>query len=252
MAPREFGLRTQQSINMLKNDESITFEELIEYKHSTHLLLADRLLDDLWEITESHGSNGFSDAVNTLQAWDRKAENDSRGTVLFYYWIKELGSDYFAIPWSSEKPLTTPNGLRDSTKALNALTRASKKVKERFGSLDVTWGEVNRLQKGETEYPSNGTEGSFGAFRVSWHDDLDADEKYENIGGDSFYGIVEFSDSLNAEMLLPYGNTTQPSMPSFNDQLKLYSEKKLRPILFSYDKIKQGMVEREVLDTYED
>jgi acyl-homoserine-lactone acylase len=111
----------------------------------------------------------------------------------------------------------------------------------------VTWGEINKVQVGDREYPSNGAEGYFGVFRVAWHNDIDSDKKYENIGGDSFYGLVEFSDPIKAEVLLPYGNSSQPGSPHMGDQLELYSNKKLRPVWFTYSEVEEHLEYREIL-----
>ncbi|MEO6638019.1 MAG: penicillin acylase family protein, partial [Ginsengibacter sp.] len=56
MAPVFMSYRTQRSARMLMEDESITFEELVNYKLSTHLEFADRILDDLGKAVENSNS----------------------------------------------------------------------------------------------------------------------------------------------------------------------------------------------------
>jgi acyl-homoserine-lactone acylase len=41
------GLRMQRTINMIKDDSSVTFNELISYKMNTEMEAAHRFLDDL-------------------------------------------------------------------------------------------------------------------------------------------------------------------------------------------------------------
>ena len=267
MSPREFGLRAQRSVQMLMEDDSITYDELNTYKHSTKMLMADRILDDFFAYVDgneligsngngTNGSNGnharrfnrrVTEAINVLRAWDRKANNDSRGAILFYQWIKETHGDIFAIPWDEKNPLTTPDGLKNPEEAIEALETAAKKIKFFLGSLDMSWGEVNKVQVGDLEFSSNGAEGHYGVFRVAWHKDVDSDKKYELIGGDSFYGVVEFSDPLKAKVLLPYGNSTQPGSPHLGDQLELYSKKQMRDVWYRLEEVEQHVSEREVL-----
>ncbi len=267
ISPREMGLRPQRSVQMLMEDDSITYDELIAYKHSTQMLMADRVLDDFFAYVDgtdligsngnvTNGSNGnharrfnrrVTEAINVLRSWDRKADNDSRGAILFYQWIKETRGDIFAIPWDEKNPLTTPDGLKNPEDAIEALETAAKKIKFFLGSLDMSWGEVNKVQVGDLEFPSNGAEGHYGVFRVAWHQDVDSDKKYELIGGDSFYGVVEFSDPLKAKVLLPYGNSTQPDSPHRGDQLELYSNKQMRDVWYTLDEVEQHVSEREVL-----
>ncbi len=48
MAPRgPMSFRAQRSARMLAEDKRISFQEMVDYKHSTRMELADRLLDDL-------------------------------------------------------------------------------------------------------------------------------------------------------------------------------------------------------------
>ena len=56
MAPVLMYLRPQISAKMIIRDSSITFDELVQYKHSTHIELADRILDDLMLAIDRSGS----------------------------------------------------------------------------------------------------------------------------------------------------------------------------------------------------
>jgi acyl-homoserine-lactone acylase len=90
MAPRAMSFRAQRSARMLAEDESITFDELIRYKHSTRLELADRILDDLMHVARASGNEASQRAADVLAVWDRCADADSRGTALFQSFVREL------------------------------------------------------------------------------------------------------------------------------------------------------------------
>ena len=62
--PMEF--RAQHSAKMLKSDELISFEKMVEYKHSTHVELAERLLDDLITAARQHGGEVGKNAADVL------------------------------------------------------------------------------------------------------------------------------------------------------------------------------------------
>jgi acyl-homoserine-lactone acylase len=141
------SFRAQRSARMLMADEKISFEEMIEYKHSTHMELADRLLDDLIAATQQQDNKLARRAADVLAVWDRKADADSRGAVLFAAWVQEMGSPIsFAIPWNEDLPMTTPDGLADPAAAVTALAAAATKVETAYGALDVPWGDVFRLR----------------------------------------------------------------------------------------------------------
>ena len=49
------GSEAVQAFRMAWEDKKISFEELLKYKHSTRMELADRLLDDLLLAVQEHG-----------------------------------------------------------------------------------------------------------------------------------------------------------------------------------------------------
>ncbi|WP_222931370.1 acylase [Xanthovirga aplysinae] len=84
MAPQNMPFRPQRSARMLIEDESISFDELVDYKLSTRLEFADRILDDLFVAIDASDSEKAREAKKVLEDWDREADADSKGTLLFF------------------------------------------------------------------------------------------------------------------------------------------------------------------------
>ena len=235
MAPRRMSFRAQRSARMLMEDERISFEEMIRYKHSTRVELADRILDDLAAAVGKHGGDKARRAMAVLEAWDRCTEADSRGAVLFQSLFEELTvrsgkSGPFAVAWNETSPLKTPDGLADPAMAAAALEAAAGKVEAAHGTLNVPWGDVNRLRRGKLDLPGNGCTGDpMGTFRAM-HYRKAADGHQEMVGGDSFVAAIEFSSPVRAQAVLGYGNASQPGSLHLTDQLPLVARKELRPV----------------------
>ena len=251
MSPHFLDLRSQRSIRMISTDRRITMDQLIKYKHSSRMELADRLLDQLISATQQFGSENCRAAARVLQAWDRSANADSRGAVLFLFWAREMkilgsSSNGFAAPWDEKNPLTTPEGLADPKAAVVALETAAGKVKAAFGALDVAWGEVARLRDGKGDSPSNGGPGSLGIFRVVEYGQT-KDGHLQAGFGDSFVFVVEFSNPVRARVLLTYGNASQSGSPHLGDQLKLFEKQELRPVWRTRKEIEAHLESREAL-----
>jgi len=251
MAPRRMRLRAQRSARMLMGDESITFEELIRYKHSTRMELADRLLDDLLRAAQRGTSDQVRRAAGVLSSWDRNADADSQGAVLFEAFVQELNrsrsrSDVFVRSWSEDAPLETPDGLADPAAALEALETAAQRVESDYGALDVKWGKIHRLRMGDLDFPANGGPDSLGIFRALSFRDLGQGLKGA-ASGDSFVMAVEFSNPVRAQALLSYGNASQPDSPFIGDQLQLFSRKELRPVWRTREEIEANLAFREEL-----
>lgn len=247
MAPRvPIYMRAQRSVRMLTEDERISFAEMVEYKHSTRMELADRVLDDLISAARRQESAIARQAADILERWDRKADADSRGAVLFATWEREIDySTLFVTAWSAKSPYTTPKGLADPASAVAALEAAAKKVQTAYGALDVPWGDVFRLRLGNVDLPANGGPGSLGIFRM-----LDffptEDGRFQAFNGDSFVAAIEFSRPVRAMALTSYGNATQPGSASTGDQLKLFASKQLRPVWRDRQDIEANLVARQV------
>lgn len=167
------------------------------------------------EAAKASGGDLAKEAAAVLEAWDRKAEADSRGMVLFSLWALEMDErlgvvpqpgqpSAFAKPWDPKDPLATPSGLADPATAVEVLVKIAAQVKSIFGSVDVPFGDAARFRRGGFDFPPN--------------------------GGDSYVCAVEFSSPVRAKAVLGYGNASQPGSPHNGDQMALVSSKEMRPV----------------------
>jgi acyl-homoserine-lactone acylase len=247
MAPFGTYLRPQRAVNMIKNNQSISFEQLIKYKHDTEMEAADRFLDDLLDAVEKYPSDTSILAAKVLRSWDKKTEATSRGAVLFAKWWDLMNNKMFEIPWDPKQPNTTPDGIREKKRAVELLEVAAKSVINKYGSMDIAWGDIYRLRYNGIDLPANGGPGDYGIFRTLYFTD-DSDNKKHAIAGETYIAVIEFGQQVRAELLLSYGNATQPGNKHIGDQLKMLSEKKLRPALLERKTILQNLEKREILN----
>ncbi len=91
------------------------------------------------------------------------------------------------------------------------------------------------------DLPANGGPGDpYGLFRVTVYRPI-KNNRYAAVGGDSFQAIIEFGDPLQAMASIGYGNASQEGSPHRTDQVKFYSQKKLRPIWRSRSEIESNL-----------
>jgi acyl-homoserine-lactone acylase len=223
---------------------------MVDNKHSTRIEFADRILDDLGGAVESSDNEVAKEAMEVLNNWDRTSDASSTGMLLFYNWARKFqawnGSN-FTEPWSFEMPNTTPDGIDDPNRAVRLLEEAATEINGKYGTLEVPWGDYYRIVYNDKNLPANGSDGSLGVFRVLWPQDADNDHLYAG-GGDSWVGVIEFGDQINARVLLSYGNSTQEGSPHFGDQLDLFSRKELRVPAFTPDQVDADAIRVEILD----
>ncbi len=249
MAPQSMYFRPQRSARMLIEDESITFDELVDYKLSTHLEFADRILDDLFAAVDASSSEKAKEAKKVLENWDREADADSKGMLLFYSWARKFNvwkTANYTEQWSMAKPNTTPDGLADPDRAVQLLEETAIEIETKFGSLDTPWGDYYRIKYNGKNLPANGIDGAMGVFRVAWPGGADDNNMFVG-GGDSWVGVIEFGDEIKAKVLLSYGNATQKDSPHNGDQLVLFSNKELRDAWFTKAQVEANTVRIELL-----
>lgn len=250
MAPQFMGFRPQRAARMMLEDNSITFQELIDYKQSTRLELADRILDDLFLAIDKYGSHKAKEAKAVFEKWDREANVDSKGTLLFYLWTSKFNVNdnaNYTISWDLENPTTTPSGIAYPAKAVELLEETVDEMKSRFGRLDIPWGDFYRVGTKDKSYPANGAAERLGVFRVAGSYDNLNDEQMFVASGDSWVGVIEFSEQVKAKVLLSYGNSSQSNSPHNGDQLKLFSKKELRDAWFTPKQVKANTKKVEIL-----
>jgi acyl-homoserine-lactone acylase len=235
LAPSSLGetkniFRPQRSIKMLTENEKITFDEMIAYKFSSRIELAERLLDILITAARQLGSELVQDCADVLEAWDRQANANSRGTLLFTLWLEKMKPfDFFSNSWNEISPMSTPYGLANPDHAIDVLESVATEIQSIYGTLDIPWGEIARIRYGDKDLPACGISGDIGSFRVL---NLVAvgERDFQVVAGDSYIAAIEFSNPIRAKVLTTYGNATQPGSPHIGDQLPLYIRGELRPV----------------------
>lgn len=248
MAPApSLDWRAHQSLRQIRAHPRVGFDDLLAIERSTHIESADRLLPDLLAAARLSTDPIVRDAAAVLASWDRASEAGSRGVILYQVWARKLilGRDpkqVYATQWSPDRPLTTPAGLADPDLAVRLLAEAAGEIRQRYGRLDVAYGEAVRLRQGAVNLPSSGGDVYLGSYRASWFG-AGADGVNVTQGGNTFTALVSFGRRLRAVGLLPYGNGADARANAA--QLRLFSQNKLRPIRFHADEIARHTVRIE-------
>lgn len=247
ISPIKMALRPQRAVKLIKDDMAITFDDLVDYKLNTGIEAADRFMDDLLEAIKKHPDPMAQRGAAVLQTWDKATNADSKGGVLFTQWFDKINETMFMIPWDSDQPLTTPDGLKNPKEAVALFLEAATEVEKTYGSLDIAWGDVNRFKISNFNFAGNGGSGGYGIYRAMNFSRNVNDNKGYAVAGDSYVAIIEFDSKVKAQILLSYGNATQPGNKHVGDQLQLLSQKKLRPALLDKNEIIRNTEKREKL-----
>jgi acyl-homoserine-lactone acylase len=256
LTPNINGLRQQLSLEMLENGATFTLEKVLRDKHNTKMLLADRTKNDLIQLVRGQTVEGVAldDAAQVLQSWDNTTARESRGAFLFERFWRKYGAQAekpYAEPWDEQRPVATPAGLGEPETARRVLAATVREMKQRYGRIDIPWGEFHRLRRGNLDVPVGGLAsefrpfrgarmGDFGTFRIIGYDE-DKDGKFVARGGDSFVLAVEFTTPPTAYSILAYSQSEDPNSPHHTDQTALFAEEKWKPAWFTEEDIAKNL-----------
>lgn len=248
----QLALRPQLALDMLEARHTFSVDDVLQLKHSTRLLLAERVKSDvIAAVREAADAPVEARAgADVLEAWDNTVSAGSRGAVLFQrFWELYSGAvrPPYATPWNDANPTTTPRGIADRAAAVTHLAGAVQAVREQYGSESMAWGDVHRFRAGTLDLPADGASGTYGAYRVMTFTPQPGGQmvagyvpgRTSPVGfGDGWILLVDFSKPGTAWSVLAYGQTTNQNSPHSSDQLPLFAAHRLRPALYSEADIK--------------
>ena len=248
-APQMITPREQRSIRLVSSLMDATLDDVAQAIMDTRSETADRLLPPLLAAAQTSQSDLVRRAADVLARWDRRYDPQSVGADLFARTLLQLGpsrtlENVTAESWNPLEPLDTPRGLRDPGAALRALEAAASSLLRDAGSLERRWGELTQARRGAYRVPGHGHLDPFGVFRVSGYAP-DPEGGFLQAFGTTYVAAVEFTDPPRAQVLLAYGNASQPTSPHLGDQLPLYARGEMRDALLTREAVERSTVRRE-------
>jgi acyl-homoserine-lactone acylase len=247
--PGPLSLRAQHSSHMMADAPKLSFDDFVRRKTSTHVLMTDRVLDELIAAASGSTDPDVREATQVLKAWDRTVGADARGALLFETWARKFAGPNFMsdanyrVRWDPARPIDTPSGLKDPAAAVEMLKAAAVEARAQHGALDRPFGEVSRFHLGAVDVPGSGGFGNMGVFHVITWSPL-KDGRRTPVHGETWVSMVEFSTPLKAKGLMSYGNSTQPGSPHRSDQLKHLSQQTYRTLWTTRSDVEQNLESR--------
>ena len=241
----ELSLRSQLAIQLIGGDDKFSLEAVWALKHNYRMLTAERVKNDLIAAVKATNPTGdVAAGIALLEQWNNTAAPESRGSVLFEEWwatysgVRRPERQYypdaqrFAKVWSVADPFNTPRGLADLPRAVESFATAVAEVKRSNGAIDVMWGDVHRVRRGNVDVPVGGCGNDLGCFRVLGYGRAN-DGKLIAGAGDGWVLAVEFGDTPRAYSVLAYGESSQRSSPWFSDQAEMFAKGEMKKVAFT-------------------
>ena len=222
--------RARRAVALLSPDESITREELLRYRSDTRYDPEHQLMQLVVELVGTASDDPLiQQAQDVLRNWNGDTRQDNRGAALAVMTgVMSKGGEY-------DEDLSEP---------MDALSRASAMLMDRFGQLDPEWGEVNRIIRGDESWPLDGGPDT---LRAIYGDPRDVAENgvMNALAGDTHIMVADWAPdgTLRAQSVMQYGASQHPGSPHYDDQVELFATGRFRELAMTEAEVRASAVE---------
>jgi acyl-homoserine lactone acylase PvdQ len=131
-----------------------------------------------------------------------------------------------------------------------ALDSALAALKRDWGTWQVPWGKVNRLQRyddvdpragfrdANRSVPVPGVPGWLGAVFTVYTIPADSERSKYGVAGGTYVSAVEFGPTVRAVAVHVFGASDNPSSKHYFDQAPLFARGEMRPSWLALDEIR--------------
>ncbi len=242
--------RGVHAVQVLRDLHDVTLDSLIAAAYDARLTAFDVLLPPLLGAYDRLGPDdprriGLQEPIARLRVWDRRTASDSVPTALAIFWGQRLIDQKSILARDAGEPVYDylVNHVTDDER-LDALRDATAALERDFGRWDVSWGEINRLQRltadivqpfddGKASLPVGFAPGQWGALASFDSIKPRTTKRIYGSSGNSFVAAVEFGPTVRAKAIMTGGESADPSSPHFADQALMYTEGRFRDVLFT-------------------
>ncbi len=236
--PPSFGIEDEMTnrgwrlIEQIGGDESITADEFDAYKFDTSYSSQSAMAGLVAKVLAMPAPDDelTREALAVLARWDLDTDVDNLHAALP---ILAFGR-YFVGRF--EPP-------EDDSELLTVLREAAEVLHQHHGGLEVPWGEVNRLRRGDVELAVAGGPEILHAV----YGQLDDDGRLRGWAGDSYILMVAWDadGAVRSRSIHQYGSATlDESSPHYADQAPLFVRRELKPVWLEETEIRANL-ERE-------
>jgi acyl-homoserine-lactone acylase len=213
--------RGRRSLTWLASRPVVSMEEMIAFSKDEYLLSAEELKGFILRAYNQNWRELYDPdarvarAISVLRNWDGRASVDSRAVVLFSIWKARFDELHAQLAVPQRQDMKIIERL-----ALEALQGAVAYLNSTFGRVDVRWGEVHQVRRGERSYGVGGAPPGTDAIHQLWSD-VQPDGTYMIQGGAAFTSVIALSTPPVAWTALPFGNSEDPTSRHYSDQAEL-------------------------------
>ncbi len=223
-------------LELLSADDTITEDEFFAYKFDIAYPKDSKVTEVLEEVFNAPEPTDplLQEAVALLKKWDYRCNVENTSAALACMFLKET-----AGPRIKGKP---------GAPVMEYLLQTAKQLESSFGRLDVPWGDVNRLVRGEVNVALSGGPDVLHAVYGAWNGKF-----LEGQAGDCYVLMATWDadGTVHSRSIHQFGSaSTRPDSPHYADQVPLFVNRETKPVWFE-DAALQEHLENSYAPGYE-
>lgn len=243
------NLRGLISRRLLAATAKLTWDDWVRLAFDTHVIGADSLLPALLRDAasaplatpaDSGRAARLRPAIDELARWDHRSDTASVAMTLFDRWRDALEMN------ERQRPGAAGNRL-------DALDSTLAQLQRDWGTWQVPWGELNRLQRiddttgqplfrdDRPSIPVPGIGGQDGAVFTFYAIPVPGQKRRYGVAGGTYISVVDFGPTVRALAVHVLGESSDPRSPHHFDQAPLYARRQFRPAWLTLEEIKSHL-----------
>ena len=259
MAPDGENFRGINAVRVLSKENKFTIDKTITAGYDTYLSAFEVLIPALVKAYEAGVQPGDSlhrslaAPIAVLKNWNYYSSNHSIATTLAVEWAQRLNASIrkIYIEDGEDDQVTATKRFAATAIPLQLLApfnETVKQLKQKFGTWEIPWGDINRYQRISDElvqqfddnkpsYPVPFASALWGMLPSYNSGPFPGTKKRYGYHGNSFVCAVEFGEKIKAKSLLAGGNSGDPNSKHFTDQLEMYTKGQFKDVLFYKEEV---------------
>ena len=266
MAPDGENFRGINAVRVLNKKDVFSIDDVIAAGYDRYLAAFEILIPALIRVYEKDLDQQnplygrLREPIAILKAWDFYSVEKSIATTLAIEWAQRLDNSIQRVYIDEGQTDQIENTVRFAANAttdqvLPQLLEVLQELEAKFGTWQVSWGQLNRFQRltgdinskyddQQPSWPVGNCSSVWGCLPAYKSDYPVGNKKRYGNNGNSFVCVVEFGPTIKAKSLLAGGESGDPASPHFKDQAERYSKGIFKEVLFYKEEVKKN-AERE-------
>ena len=220
--------RSYRFQELIKNYDKVSYADIKEikydmaYPNDSIYLFYIRNINQLFKLDPKKYPS-IAESITLLKDWDKNSNIESVGASLFvlsFKYLHKIASTKYHFP--------SVQYYEDEV-FVKAIKHAQSHLKQHFGTIQVPLGELQRIVRGEKDFPIRGLPDVLSTmYTKSWKKG-----RYKAFLGDSYIQFATFPKGGGLPILESchsYGASNKKESEHYDDQIPLFINQKLKPM----------------------